>query len=312
LRAIKWGNSDDMDPGMTVIAIGNPLNFGFTVTHGIISAKNRDITETPLDNFLQIDAPINPGNSGGPLFNKEGEVIGMNTALYQVGDVGGSVGLNFAIPGNDVRFLYDQLMKYGRVRLGSSGAVVNNLNQDMADAVGLPKPEGVVIAYIPSGSPAAGSKLQIGDIILQVAGHDVANVRQLKLVNGALGAGDTVPFLVLRDGARLMIPVTLGEAADDNNPTNRLLIDAQPTPRTLRPDLGLTAEAITDENRPKYGIPKGIDGVVVTDVMINTMGADLGITPGDVVMRINATNIDSMVTLHAMPSQKRARPAATP
>src|SRR5208282_2653433 len=137
------------------------------------SAKNRDITETPLDNFLQVDAPINPGNSGGPLFNKEGEVIGMNTALWQVGDIGGSVGLNFSIPGNDVQFIYNQLMKYGRVRLGTSGAVVNNLNQDMADAVGLPRPEGVVIAYIPPGSPAGDSKLQVGDVILQVAGHDV-------------------------------------------------------------------------------------------------------------------------------------------
>jgi serine protease Do len=104
----------------------------------------------------------------------------------------------------------------------------------------------------------------------------------------------------------LTIPVTLGEAADDNNPTNRLLIDAQPAARTERPDLGLTGEAVTDANRPKFGIPKEIDGVVITNVMINTMGADLGITPGDVLMRINATNIDSMATMHDAVVKARA------
>src|SRR5262249_50121772 len=128
----------------------------------------------------------------------------------------------------------------------------------------------------------------------------------LKRVNGALGVGDTVPFLVLRDGARLTIPVTLGEATDDLSPTNRLLIDAKPLPRTLRPDLGLTAETVTDEARLKFGIPKGIDGVVITDVMFNTMGADLGITAGNVVMRINGTNIDSMATFHAAVAKARA------
>ena len=298
LQAIKWGDSDEMKPGMTVIAIGNPLDFGFTVTHGIVSAKDRDITETPLDNFLQIDASINPGNSGGPLFNDKGEVIGMNTALYQVGEVGGSVGLNFAIPGNDVQFVVNQLLKTGRVRLGTIGAVVNNLNQDMADAVGLPQPEGVVIAYIPPGSPAADAKLQVGDIILQVAGHDIDNMRRLKRVSGALGVGDTVPFLVLRDGARLTIPVKLGEAPDDDSPANRLLIDAQPAVRVDRPDLGLTGETVTDANRATYGIPEQVDGVVVTAVMINTMGSDLGITPGDVVMRINGDAINSMAAMH--------------
>jgi serine protease Do len=291
---------------MTVIAIGNPLGFGFTVTHGIVSARDRDITETPLDSFLQIDAPINPGNSGGPLFNQRGEVIGVNTALYQVDETGGSVGLNFAIPGNDVQFLVNQLKQYGRVRLGTTGAVVQNLNQDMADAVGLSKPEGVVLTYIPPGSPAADAKLQVGDIILQVTGHDIPNVRRLRRTTGALGVGDTVPFLVLRDGQKLTIPVTLGEAASDMDPTNKLLIDAQPAERVLRPDLGLTAEAVTDANRPKYGIPAEVNGIVITNVMADTMGADLGLSEGDVLMRINSTDLTSMASFHDAVAKARA------
>ena len=306
LQPIKWGDSDEMHEGMTVIAIGNPLGFGFTVTHGIVSARDRDITETPLDSFLQIDAPINPGNSGGPLFNQKGEVIGMNTALYQVDETGGSVGLNFAIPGNDVQFLANQLKQYGRVRLGATGAVVQNLNQDMADAVGLPKPEGVVLTYIPPGSPAADAKLQVGDIILQVAGHDIPNVRRLRRTTGVLGVGDTAPFLVLRDGQKLTIPLTLGEAASDMDPTNKLLIDAQPAERVLRPDLGLTAEPVTDANRPEYGIPAEVNGIVITDVMANTMGDDLGLSEGNVLMRINSTDLTSMASFHDAVAKARA------
>ncbi len=306
LKPIKWGDSDTMQPGVSVIAIGNPLGFGFTVTHGIVSATDRDIKQSPIDNFIQVDAPINPGNSGGPLFNIDGEVVGMNTALYTVDDTGGSVGLNFSIPGNDLQFVVSRLKQFGKVLLGTTGLVTQNLNQDMADAVGLPKPEGVVITYIPPGSPAADTTLQVGDIILQVDGRDIPNVRRLTRTTGALDIGATVPFLVLRDDARLTIPLKIGEAASSADPMNHLMIDATPKPRMQRMDLGLSIETVTDANRKQYGVPVGIRGAVVTGVMANTMGEDIGIAAGDVVLRINSAEITSTAALREAVVHARA------
>ena len=221
LQPITWGDSDAMLAGMPVLAIGNPLGFGFTVSHGIVSALDRDIKETAVDSFIQVDAPINPGNSGGPLFDINGEVIGMNTALETVDAAGGSVGLGFAIPGNDLQFVVNQLKEFGRVRLGATGVVAQNLTQDMADAVGLPYPQGVVIAFIPASSTAAASQLRVGDIILQVNGNEIPNVRRLTRVTGALGVGTIVPFLVLRDGVQVAVPVKIGEEAASADPRNR-------------------------------------------------------------------------------------------
>ena len=159
LHPIKWGDSDLMHEGMPVIAIGNPLGIGFTVTAGIVSARDRDIKETAVDSFIQIDAAINPGNSGGPLFNSAGEVIGMNTALYTADNGGGSVGLGLAIPGNDVQFVLNNLREHGRVRLGYLGATAQDMSQEMALAAGFSRPTGVIIAAVDAGTPAAERRL---------------------------------------------------------------------------------------------------------------------------------------------------------
>jgi len=308
LKPITWGDSDRMLPGTTVIPIGNPLGLGFTVTHGMVSARDRDIKETDLDSFMQVDAPINPGNSGGPLFNIHGEVIGMNTALFTAGGDGGSVGLNFAIPGNDVQFVLNNLKEHGRVRRGTTGAALQDLNQDMADAVGLARPEGALISFVPAGSPAAAAQLRAGDVVLEAAGRPIPNIRALRRGIAAVDIGETVPFVVLRGGARLTIPVTVAETPSD--PSNTLMPGAQPTPRMLRPDLGLSGEPVTDANRARYGVPGGIQGIVVTDVMANSTAADLGLTRGIVLLRVNDTELTSHAAL--LDAIGRARAAGRP
>ena len=307
LPTITWGDSDTMREGTSVIAIGNPLGLGFTVTHGMVSARDRDIKETPLDNFMQIDAPINPGNSGGPLFNLQGEVIGQNTALFTVGGgESGSVGLNFAIPANDIKFIMAELKKYGRVRAGYFGAVAQDLTEEMAEAAGLPRPEGVVVVWVQPGSPADQAKIKIGDIIQQATGQDIAgqtrtvninNVRRLRRVIEASEIGGPLTFQILRDGAKLTVAVKTIERESD--PSNRLLVDAVPPKRELSPTLGLTGEPVTDALRKQFGIPAGINGMVVTDVKPNTMGADLNIKPGNVVVRINGTDTVSREAMQA-------------
>ena len=193
-----------------------------------------------------MDAAINPGNSGGPLFNVRGEVIGMNTALETVDAAGGSVGLNFAIPGNDLQFVVNQLKEYGQVRIGTTGVVAQNLTQDMADAVGLPYPEGVVIAYIPKDSPAAS--------ITGCGSAATSSCRSTGTRSRTCGGSPAPParsastrYRAVPGAARrrqVAVPVKISEAAASADPRNRLMLDPTPEPRIERPDLGLTIAAV--------------------------------------------------------------------
>ena len=193
LPAIKWGDSAKMRPGNSVVPIGDPLAVGITVTAGIISALDRSIGETIYDDFLQTDAAINHGNSGGPLFNLEGEVIGVNTAIISPGT--GSAGLGFSIPSNNIKFIVQEYQKYGRVRLAYFGAEVQAVTQDIAESVGLPSPRGIIVSGVAPGSPAANAKLRRGDIILKLNDNALDEPRTYNRIAAVSPFGEPLPLV---------------------------------------------------------------------------------------------------------------------
>jgi len=265
LPTITFGDSDTMKQGDQVIAIGNPLGLSGTVTTGIISARDRDIHETELDSFMQIDASINPGNSGGPLFNTKGEVVGMNTALYSVpgSSASGSIGLNFSIPINDVKFVLENLMKYGRVRTGFINAYLQNITPDLADAWGLPVVAGAIVTTVQPDGPAALAKLMPGDLIKQIGPKPIENLRGATRIISALPGEAKVPFLVTRGGKDITLPVDIGETKMTKDavdmtmrPMMRMKITAE--------ELGIDGLILDTNLRKRFGLPETLNGVVLT------------------------------------------------
>jgi serine protease Do len=286
LQVIKWGDSAKRRPGDSVIAIGDPLAVGITVTAGIISALDRSIGETIYDDFLQTDAAINHGNSGGPLFNLQGEVIGVNTAIISPGS--GSAGLGFSIPSNNVKFIVDEYKEYGRVRLAYFGAEVQPVTQDIAESVGLPSPQGVIVADVAPGSPAANAKLRRGDIILKLNDNDLDEPRTYNRIAAISPFGEPVPLVLWRAGAEQTLSVTLVESPRSQSPAA-----ASPTTtaqgksnEVTASTLGLTMSPITDDLRTKFNLSPSQKGVVITDVQPQSLADQRGLKPGNVVIQV--------------------------
>ena len=308
LRAVRWGDSRHVHIGDEVLVIGNPLGIGETVSSGIVSALNRDIMLGPYDDFIQTDAPINHGNSGGPLFNMRGEVIGVNTALVSPNGSGGSVGLGFAIPGNDAQYVLGQLKQFGRTRPGWLGAQTQEVTPDIADALGLNPPHGTIIAGIVKDSPAARAKLREGDIILRFGRQTPKDMRALaRMVEQA--TGETVPLTVWRDGTEQVVPVAITEWLEPPAPAKGkpVLAAAQSVPQP--PDLGLHTGPLTDAARAAHKLSPGEPGVLATDVVPSTAAFDHGIKSGDVILRVQDTAVstpaDVQKQIDAARQQKR-------
>ncbi|MBM3523681.1 MAG: PDZ domain-containing protein [Alphaproteobacteria bacterium] len=209
LPFVRWGDSDRIDVGDWVLAVGNPFGLGGTVTAGIISARGRDLHAGPYDDFLQIDAPINQGNSGGPSFNMDGEVIGVNTAIYS--PTGGSVGIGFAIPSNLARQIVDELIRSGRIERGWIGVNIQDITPEIASRLGLkPDVDGVIIAAVETSSPAARAGLVQDDIIVAVNGRRIDQVRDVPRTIAALRPGTSLTLTLLRRGREISVPVTTG------------------------------------------------------------------------------------------------------
>jgi serine protease Do len=283
LPAVKWGDSSKVRVGDQVLVIGNPLGIGETVSSGIVSALNRNILLGPYDDFIQTDAAINHGNSGGPMFNTRGDVIGVNTALLSPG--GGSVGLGFAIPGNDAQYVLDQLKKFGRLKAGYLGAATQDVTPDMADALGLNPPHGTIIADVDKDSPAGHAKLQDGDVIVKFGEQTPRDMRALaRLV--AESTGDTVQLTVWRDGKAMTVPITITEwtqaaqakESKAGTPAQAVTVQA--------PDLGLHTGPLTDDARTKHELAAAQPGLLVTAVTPNTVAAQHGLAAGDVILRV--------------------------
>ncbi|HET8997880.1 MAG TPA: DegQ family serine endoprotease, partial [Acetobacteraceae bacterium] len=284
LPSVSFGDSAKERVGDWVLAIGNPFGLGGTVTAGIISARGRNIHQGPYDDFLQTDAPINQGNSGGPLFNMDGQVIGMNTAIYSRS--GGSVGIGFSIPSNMVKDVVEQLHQYGHPRRGWLGVRIQQVTPDIAESLGLKQPRGALVAGVNDGGPADKAKLHNGDVILKFNNEDVKDMHALPRIVAEASVGKTVPVVVWRDGKDVTLQATLAEKPDDiktaTAPAPKPALD-QPTAIA---GLGMKLAPLSPALRQKYQLGADQKGVVVTDVEPKGPAAERGLKPGDVIVEV--------------------------
>ena len=251
LPTVTLGNSGSLHVGQPVIAIGNPLGLGGTVTSGIVSALNRDIASTNFDNFIQTDAAINHGNSGGPLFNDRGEVIGVNSSIYSPTEESGSIGLGFSIPINDAKFVIDRLRRYGRVRPGFIGVSYQQVTPDVAEALRMPGTIGAIVSAVEPGSPAAKAGVQVADIII---GYDNDHPRDTRALTRDIimtPFGTDVPLELWREGRTFTVKVGVIEAAYSQTGGTDMPNAAQRAAVTKPFDLGLRLVAVSDEWRAK-------------------------------------------------------------
>lgn len=290
LPAANLGNSDQAEVGSWVVAIGNPFGLEATVTAGIISAKGRMIGNGPYDNFLQTDAAINPGNSGGPLFNLDGEVIGINTAIFSRS--GGSMGIGFAIPVNMAKPVIKQLKENGRVTRGWLGVRIQTVTKDLAEALGMENKHGALVASVEPDSPALKAGVKAGDVIVQFNGRDVRRMKELPAVVAQTPVGRSVPMKVFRNGGTKTIHVVIAELQETKNGEDPK--SPSTTQHKSVSALGLKVEPLTKEMAERLNVPDGAKGVVVTEVSKKGIAGDSEIRPGDVIVEIDRRSVHSL------------------
>ncbi len=295
LKYVLFGNSDTARVGDWVIAMGNPLGQGFSVSAGIVSARNRELSGS-YDDYIQTDAAINRGNSGGPLFNMDGKVIGVNTAILSPN--GGSIGIGFSMASNVVTKVVDQLREFGETRRGWLGVRIQDVTEDMAEAMGLDKPGGALISDVPDG-PAKDAGLLAGDVIVSFDGVEVEDTRGLVRQVGETTVGKSVRVVVHRDGGTQTVLVTLGrredaEREEENAP------EANDEPSEEDKDiLGLTISPLSDTLREDMGLEADAEGLVVTNVDESSEAFSKGLRAGDVITEAGqqkVTSIDDLET----------------
>ncbi|MDP2698355.1 DegQ family serine endoprotease [Thalassospira sp.] len=295
LPFVSWGDSDTARVGEWAVAIGNPFGLGGTVTAGIVSARNRDINQGPYDDFIQTDASINRGNSGGPLFNLDGDVIGINSAIYSPS--GGSVGIGFAIPSAIARSVIDQLKEYGRTRRGWLGVHIQTVTDDIADSVGLDKSTGAMVAGVSEEGPAQKAGIKQGDVILKFDGKDVESMRRLPRIVADTKIGKDVDVVIWRDGKRETLQVELGELEEDIVATSAPETSEQSpasTEESAIAPLGIKVANISEDLRSRYNLAEGTEGVIVTEVNGDSYAAEKGVRPGDIIIEASHKSVSSV------------------
>jgi serine protease Do len=293
LKAVTFGDSSKMRVGDWVMAIGNPFGLGGSVTVGIISATKRDINAGPYDDFLQTDAAINRGNSGGPLFNMDGQVIGVNTAI--ISPSGGSIGIGFAVPSNSAVQVVDQLKQYGETRRGWLGVHVQNVTQEIADSLGMQQPGGALVANVSPDSPAAAAGIQPSDVILKFDGQAIENMRSLPRAVASTAIGKSVPVELLRKGQTVDVNVTVGRLPEDEEAEDGAGAKGGEEEQETKPEreelLGLSIAPLTEELRNQYGIGSAVEGVVITEVKPDSPAAQKDVKPGDVIVEVTQEKV---------------------
>lgn len=290
LPFVAFGNSDLARVGDWVLAIGNPLGQGFSVSAGIVSARNRELSGS-FDDFIQTDAAINRGNSGGPLFNMNGEVIGVNTAILSPN--GGSIGIGFSMSSAVVSGVVDQLREFGETRRGWLGVRIQPVDEGVAEAIGLEEARGALVADVPPG-PAADGGVEAGDVILTFDGREINEMRELPRVVAATQVGKAVRVIVFRDGRTRTLSITLGRLEDTS--TAELEGD-EPSGKVTEPEraevAGMTLLGMTEELRDQYGIPETVRGVVVIGVDELSDAYTRGVRVGQVISEVGQRSVDA-------------------
>nr|WP_246152185.1 DegQ family serine endoprotease [Roseospira navarrensis] len=310
LPALGWGDSEVARVGDWVMAIGNPFGLGGSVTVGIISARARDINAGPYDNFIQTDASINRGNSGGPLFDMDGNVIGINTAIFSPS--GGSVGIGFAVPANLAKQVINDLKEYGRTRRGWLGVRIQTVTPEIADSLGLDAAAGALVASVTEGGPAKESGIQAGDVILTFNGRDIEEMRRLPRIVAETEVGASVPVEVWRNGERETVEVELGEleaaeesgllASDESGPGGPGSATPDTTGSTV---LGMTLRPLTGDLAQEFDLPEGASGVVITDVNADSDAATKGLRPGNVIVEVHQRPVETPDDVRAAVDEAR-------
>ncbi len=295
LKAVKFGDSDKLRLGEWVIAIGNPFSLGGTVTAGIVSARNRDIQSGPYDNYIQTDAAINRGNSGGPLFNLNGEVVGVNTAI--ISPSGGSIGIGFAVPSKTVVPVIDQLREYKEVRRGWLGVRIQQVSDDIADSLSIKPARGALVAGIDDKGPAKGA-IEPGDVIVRFDGKEIKEMRDLPRIVADTPVGKDVAVTVIRKGQEVTKTVKLARLEDTEK-------QAALTPKSDSPDdkpvvkraLGLDLANLSEDLRKKHNIKDKVKGVLITAVDPDSAAAEKHLTPGMVIAEVQQQPVTTAADL---------------
>ena len=291
LPILKLGKSDDLKVGEWVLAIGSPFGFDHSATAGIVSAKGRSLPNESYVPFIQTDVAINPGNSGGPLFNLDGEVVGINSQIFT--RLGGFMGLSFAFPIDGAMDVATQLKSAGKVSRGWLGVVIQEVNKDLAESFGLEKPAGALVAQVLQDGPAAKGGLQVGDVILSLNGQPIVMSADLPHLVGALKAGDKAELDVVREGERKVLAMTVGALPDDDE---ELVASAAPGEGVSSNRLGVAVVELTAEQKKTLDVTSG---VLVKGVQ-DGPAALMGVRPGDVITHLNNQAIDTSKTFAAI------------
>jgi len=290
LPVLPLGDSDALEVGEWVIAIGNPFGLSQTVTAGVVSATGRtSMGINDYENFIQTDAAINPGNSGGPLINGRGEVVGINTALFS--KTGGYMGIGFAIPINMAKSVEKQLQSDGKVTRGWLGVVIQDVNKDLADQFGLQTAKGILVSEVQSDSPASSAGLKQGDVILKLDGNELENVSDLRNRVAMIRPGTKAVLDIIRDGRDKKVPVTIGE-----QPKNFSQKGAIAGKDNSLEQFGLTLQELTPELADKFDYQAG-SGLIVSDVAEDSPAAAAGLKPGHLIEEVNRMKVQSLADL---------------
>ena len=282
LPVVAFGDSDHLRIGEWVMAIGNPFGLGGSVSLGIVSARNRDINAGPYDDFIQTDAAINKGNSGGPLFNMNGDVVGINTAIFSPS--GGSVGIGFSVPANTAKNVVAQLEKYGETRRGWFGVKIQSVTDDIAESMNMGKAHGALIADVTKSGPAEKAGIEAGDVVIEFNGKPVNEMKDLPKIVAETEIGTKVPVRVFRKGKEVDLTAEVGRLEDGEKVVAQQEKEsATPPAPAVTTTLGMTITTMTDELRQKYAIDDDIKGAVITEVTPDSAAADKRLEPGDVI-----------------------------
>jgi serine protease Do len=274
LPTAPLGDSDRLEVGEWVLAIGNPFGLDSTVTSGIVSAKERRIGQGPYDSFIQTDAKINPGNSGGPLINMRGEVVGINSAIFS--ESGENMGIGFAIPINMIKEILPQLKDKGQVTRGWIGVMVQSVTQDIAESMGLDQTPGALVSEVANDGPAARAGIKVGDLIIEFNGKQIKDANNLAILVTRTAPGEKVRVKILRDKRELTIPVQVEKLKDEE-----ANVSAQE-----KDHLGLTVQKVTPEIAERMGI-KPAEGIVITSVEPGSAADEAGLEQGDIIVEVN-------------------------